>query len=108
MPKINGIDEAGKAFPDAFEHSKAYRSPNMSAGKVQNFEVVLGNISASDLISDLFMKSSWTTVSLNAPTERNEQLESVYNLPDVQIQAPVTSTRPTNSITVTFEYGTAH
>lgn len=34
IPKIEGIDEAVKAFPAAFEHSKAYRSPDKYVGKV--------------------------------------------------------------------------
>lgn len=34
VPSIPGLREVFKAFPDKFEHSKAYRSPNTYVGKV--------------------------------------------------------------------------
>lgn len=67
--------------------------------------VVGGNISASDLISDLHeIVSGPLYLSMRG---RNEKLESVYNLPNVQVQAPVKSIWPVNGITVTFEDGTS-
>lgn len=67
--------------------------------------VVGGNISASDLISDLHeIVKGPLYLSMRG---RNEKLESVYNLPNVQIQAPVKSISPINGITITFEDGTS-
>lgn len=120
IPKIEGIDEAVKAFPHAFEHSKAYRSPEKYVNKVgprslrlryladnieQKVVVVGGNISASDLISDLHdIVSGPLYLSMRG---RNEKLDSVYNLPNVKIQAPVKAIRPVNGITVEFTDGTS-
>lgn len=67
--------------------------------------VVGGNISASDLISDLHdIVSGPLYLSLRG---KNEKLESIYNLPNVLLQASVKSIHPTNGvITVTFNDGT--
>jgi len=70
---------------------------------LQKVVVVGGNISASDLISDLHqIVRGPLYLSMRG---RNEKLESVYNLPNVQIQAPVKSIRPINGVTVTFDDG---
>ncbi|KAF4635625.1 hypothetical protein G7Y89_g2462 [Cudoniella acicularis] len=51
IPAIWGIDEAYKALPHKFEHSKFFRSPDDYVGK--KVVVVGGNVSAGDLVADL-------------------------------------------------------
>jgi hypothetical protein len=51
VPQIAGLREAHAAQPEAFEHSKAYRSPDDYVGK--RVIVVGGNVSAADIVSDI-------------------------------------------------------
>jgi hypothetical protein len=52
IPAIWGIDEAVKALPDKFEHSKLFRTPDDYVGKVSLAPVISTILASTDLVSE--------------------------------------------------------
>lgn len=99
VPDIKGLDEAATIHPSKFEHSKSFRTPDDYAG--QKVVVVGGNISAADLVADLY-------AIVKGPLElsqrgKNEALESAWNLPNVRLRPTIEEVKATStSLTVIF------
>ncbi|KUJ13570.1 putative dimethylaniline monooxygenase [Mollisia scopiformis] len=101
IPAIWGIDEAVKALPHKFEHSKSFRSPDDYVGK--KVIVVGGSISAADLVGDL-------AAIVQGPLYlsqrgRNELLDAAFTLPGVVTKPPIRSISANNGGTVEFQDG---
>ncbi|CZR67938.1 probable flavin-containing monooxygenase [Phialocephala subalpina] len=101
IPAIWGIDEAVKALPHKFEHSKFFRSPDDYVGK--KVIVVGGSISAADLVVDL-------AAIVKGPLYlsqrgRNELLDAAFNLPAVVRKPPIKSISAHNGGVIEFEDG---
>ncbi|KAJ4295576.1 hypothetical protein N0V90_007589 [Kalmusia sp. IMI 367209] len=104
IPNISGLAETSKVLPHAFEHSKAYRSPDHYVNK--KVVVVGGNVSASDTVSELHnIVSGPLYVSQRG---HNEALDGAWNLPNVLIKPQIShlSTSPTSGVNVKFADGT--
>ncbi|KAF2449213.1 dimethylaniline monooxygenase [Karstenula rhodostoma CBS 690.94] len=104
IPNIPGLAETSKALPHAFEHSKAYRSPDHYVNK--RIVVVGGNVSASDTVTELHnIVSGPLYVSQRG---RNEVLDGAWNLPNVLLKPQIShvSASPTSGVLVRFTDGT--
>jgi len=95
IPQIEGLKETWETLPNAFEHSKAYRSPERYVNKV--VVVVGGNVSASDSVSD-FHATVAPPLYLSQ-RGHNEVLNAAFNLPNVALKPQIThiSQNPTDS-----------
>ncbi|KAE8448842.1 hypothetical protein EG329_008844 [Mollisiaceae sp. DMI_Dod_QoI] len=101
IPAIWGIDEAVKALPHKFEHSKFFRSPDDYVGK--KVIVVGGSISAADLVVDL-------AAIVKGPLYlsqrgKNELLDAAFGLPNVVAKPPIRSISAHNGGVIEFEDG---
>ncbi|PVI01785.1 dimethylaniline monooxygenase [Periconia macrospinosa] len=100
VPFISGLDEVIKVRPDAFEHSKAYRSSDDYVDK--KVVVVGGNVSASDIVSELHSIVSGPLYLSQRGS--NEVLQAAWNLPNVVIKpqiSKITSSRGSR-VKITF------
>lgn len=101
-PAVSGLDEAFRAHPDRFEHSKAFRSADHYVDK--KVVVVGGNVSAADLVSDLYsLVKGPLYVSQRG---KNEALQAAWDLPNVAIKPTIAHIETTQTgINVHFADG---
>ncbi|KAI9932001.1 hypothetical protein ASPWEDRAFT_171871 [Aspergillus wentii DTO 134E9] len=103
IPAVSGLDEAVKAFPGRFEHSKAYRDQNAYVDK--KVVVVGGSISAADTVVDLHaIVKGPLHVSQRG---KNEALQNAWDLPNVEIKPTIQHiSADKNGVTVKFSDNT--
>ncbi|KAJ0414205.1 hypothetical protein BJY00DRAFT_321183 [Aspergillus carlsbadensis] len=104
IPEIEGLDQAFRAFPTVFEHSKSFRHANEYVDK--RVVVVGGNISSADLIADLHAVVKGGLVL--SQRGKNEALHNVFSLPGVEVKptiARVESSATGTGVNLTFSDG---
>ncbi|OQV10112.1 hypothetical protein CLAIMM_14156 [Cladophialophora immunda] len=103
VPEIPGLRDAYAARPEAFEHSKAYRSPDDYVGK--KVVMVGGNVSAADIVSDI--QGTVNGPLYLAQRGSNEFFKPAFELPNVVIKPTLNEIKSTPAgITVEFDDGT--
>lgn len=103
IPAIWGIDEAYKALPHKFEHSKFFRNPDHYVGK--KIIVVGGSISAVDLITDLAAVVKGPLYL--SQRGKNPLLDEGFNLPGVVVKPPIRRISADKGGTIEFEDGSS-
>ncbi|EFW99707.1 FAD dependent oxidoreductase [Grosmannia clavigera kw1407] len=101
VPRLEGLQEAWRAVPGVFEHSKSFRSPDDYIGKT--VVVVGGNISAADLVEDLHMVTG-RPVYISRRHELGGLLASCWRLPNVRQKPGIRRIRQTAASQVTLDF----
>ncbi|KIW12674.1 hypothetical protein PV08_09952 [Exophiala spinifera] len=103
VPQVSGLREAYAARPEAFEHSKAYRSPDDYVGK--KVIVVGGNVSAADIVADI--QGAVSGPLFLAQRGVNEFFKPAFQLPNVVTKPQLKEIKSTTKgIEVEFGDGT--
>lgn len=102
VPNVPGLNEASKAHPSRFEHSKSYRSPYDYIDK--KVVVVGGNVSAADIVSEVYNVVKGPLYL--SQRGKNEFLQAAWDLPNVETKPEIKNieTTPTG-INVVFADG---
>ncbi|KAJ5164469.1 uncharacterized protein N7500_006299 [Penicillium coprophilum] len=103
LPNIEGLIETSAEFPDKFEHSKSWRSPDSYVNK--RVVIVGGGISAADLVEDLHQ-------IVKGPLYVSRRgnvgfLEDAWRLPNVVDKSIISRISPAAGGTVEFQDGTS-
>lgn len=99
VPQVPGLHAAFEAYPEKFEHSKAYRSPNNYVDK--KVVIVGGNVSAADIVSDIQATAQGPLYL--SQRGRNEALEAAWDLPNVLVKPTIKNIeKGSNGINVEF------
>ncbi|KAL1879053.1 hypothetical protein Plec18167_004350 [Paecilomyces lecythidis] len=85
IPDVPGLEEASKAHPNHFEHSKSYRSQNDYIGK--KVVVVGGNVSAADVVSEIYPLVKGPLYL--SQRGKNEALQAAWELPNVEAKPQI-------------------
>ena len=102
IPSVSGLDEAARAHPTKFEHSKSFRTQKDYVDK--RVVVVGGNVSAADVVIDLHRIVKGPLYVSQRGT--NEAFQFAFDLPNVERQPTLKQIHTTETgISITFANG---
>ncbi|PSN74445.1 flavin-containing monooxygenase [Corynespora cassiicola Philippines] len=104
IPKIPGIEEWYKKWPERLQHSKQFRSRDTYVDK--SVVVVGGSVSASDFVLDTYTSVKGPLVISQRGENANPALDNVWKLPGVVSKPTISRLTLENGGTVEFSDGT--
>lgn len=81
IPRISGIGEWYKRWPERLQHSKQFRSRDAYVDK--SVIVIGGSVSASDVVLDTYTSVRWPLIIAQCGENANPTLDNVWKLPSV-------------------------
>ncbi|KAH6625843.1 putative dimethylaniline monooxygenase [Boeremia exigua] len=103
IPKIPGIEEWYKRWPDRLQHSKQFRSRDAYVDK--SVVVVGGSVSASDFVLDTYKSVRGSLIIAQRGENANPALDDVWKLPGVTKKPTISRFTLENDGTVEFSDG---
>lgn len=103
IPRIPGIEEWYKRWPERLQHSKQFRSRDGYVGK--SVVVVGGSVSASDFILDTYTSVRGPLIVAQRGKNANPALDNVWKIPGVQKKPTISRFTLDNGGTVEFSDG---
>ncbi|KAJ8116475.1 hypothetical protein OPT61_g2101 [Boeremia exigua] len=103
IPKIPGIEEWYKHWPERLQHSKQFRSRDAYVDK--SVVIVGGSVSASDFVIDTYKSVRGPLIVAQRGENANPALDNVWKLPGVVKKPTITRFTLENGGTVEFSDG---
>lgn len=103
IPKIPGIEEWYKRWPERLQHSKQFRSRDAYVDK--SVIVVGGSVSASDFVLDTYTSVRGPLIVAQRGENANPALDNVWQLPGVAKKPTISRFTLENGGTVEFSDG---
>ncbi|KZM21246.1 uncharacterized protein EKO05_0011514 [Ascochyta rabiei] len=103
IPKIPGIEEWYKRWPERLQHSKQFRSRDAYVDK--SVVVVGGSVSASDFVLDTYTSVRGPLIVAQRGENANPALDNIWKLPGVAKKPTISRFTLDNGGTVEFSDG---